>query len=192
MSQLIGLDFCGTLFERQSLRDLAFFWLTGKPFHEAPRLLRIRPLSRAIQLLFIFGTSHAARDHAIQSYCRTFGSRLDFSMLEKYFRHPEHGTFIASGSALELIEKILGTHQIRCPIIAAPLLVGIKDRWENFVKAPWTGEEKLRRVILRFPKLGDNEKILIFETDSAIDRPLARVSETYIEVSQHERFGSNY
>jgi hypothetical protein len=193
MSDLIGLDFCGTVFERQSLRDLSYHWATGRSFHLAPRWLRNRLGSKLIQLFFILFSSEKIRKTAVENYAITFSSKVDKKILEKYFnRKDEKIVFIASGSAYELVQQVMQRNGIECPIIAAPLLSGFSERWNNFVIRPWTGHEKVRRIILQYPSLSQGSKISIFETDSAVDRPVSVLCVQYIEISQDDRFGFNY
>lgn len=193
MSNLIGLDFCGTVFERQSLRDLAYHWATGRSFHLAPRCLRNRLGSKAIQLFFILLTTEKIRKEAVVNYGRNFSSRVDKKIIEKYFNRKDGViVFIASGSAYELVQQVMQLNGIECPIIAAPLFSKISERWRNFVISPWTGHEKVRRITLQYPSLNQGAKISVFETDSPVDRPVSALCVQYIEISQDDRFGFNY
>ncbi len=189
---LIGLDFCGTLFARQSLRDLSYFALIGQPFNEAPAFLKRPRISKLIQALFLLCTTKAKRINSIRAYSFCYRDEINRSLINEYIVNKgDVEVFIASGSVLELIQEVCTINGISCPIIAASALDTVSARFHNFFKDPWTGSTKVRKIIERYPELAVNDKLHTFETDSSVDRPVASITTNYRQIDTSERFRSN-
>lgn len=190
--KLVGVDFCGTFFSRQSLSDLSYFAIIGRPFKDAPAFLRKPRISKFIQILFILFTTKAKRVSAIRTYSFYYSAEVNPTLLEKYFiTRDDIDVFIASGSAFELIQEICSLNGINCPIIAASILEKFSIRLNNFFLNPWIGETKAIKIKERYPSLVMSDKLDIFETDSALDRPVALITKNYVELKTSERFGSD-
>jgi len=192
MRHIIGLDFCGTFFARQSLSDLSYFALLGRSFNDVPTFLKKPRISKVMQGFFLLCTTEAKRVRAIREYTLRYGKEINNLLVEQYFLSKSNNeVFIASGSILELIQEVCSLNGISCPIIAASAFGSFGDRFHDFFKEPWTGATKVKKIIERYPFVGEGIKLHTFETDSPIDRPVQSIAVNYREINTSERFHFN-